>query len=79
MQYQTKISALNGHMRKIQRDMFVVVDGCILLVAEMFNELTSETKPLQTRTGRMKLLRFVDLYPKKSPTHICYGHNMEIC
>lgn len=42
------------------------------------HEATSKTSA-ETRTGHKKLLHFVDLYPEKSPTHICDWHNAEIC
>lgn len=38
----------------------------------VFNEWTSVTKPLKTRTMHKKLLHFVDLYPKDiTNAHLC--------
>lgn len=50
-----------------------------LLSRSLFNEWTSVTKPLKTRTVHKKLLHFVDLYPKEIPTHISVWHKVEIC
>lgn len=48
-------------------------------ITHLFSEWTSVTTPLETRTVHKKLLRFVDLYPKDIPTHVCVWHKLEVC
>lgn len=47
-------------------------------ITDLFNEWTSVTKPLETRTVHKKLLHFVDLYPTEIPTHICLAQNGDL-